>query len=123
MELFFCLYRNEWDNPVQCNSNHSRLMGFLAALPPIWRLLQCLRRYRDTRNIFPHLINGGKYTMTILAAVCLSLYRISGSHGNLALFITFSLVNSVYCCKSNSPTQLDATSFFFLFCTYPWPFL
>lgn len=78
-------------------------MGFLAALPPIWRFLQCIRRYKDTRNVFPHLVNCGKYTMTILCTVALSMYRISGTHGNLALFITFSVINSVYCCKSRHP--------------------
>lgn len=96
IELFFCLYVNSWNNPSQCNSNHSRLLGFFSTLPPIWRLLQCIRRYRDTRNVFPHLVNGGKYTMTIVSYVALSLYRIQESHSNLALFITFSTMNSVY---------------------------
>ncbi|WDK12756.1 EXS family protein [Colletotrichum graminicola] len=96
IELFFCLYANAWDNPTQCNSNHSRLLGFLGALPPIWRFLQCLRRYRDTRNIFPHLVNGGKYTMSILAAMSLSMYRIDNTHGNLAMFVTFATINAVY---------------------------
>lgn len=72
-------------------------MGFLAALPPIWRFLQCIRRYKDTRNIFPHLVNCGKYTMTIMSAVTLSLYRLDGSQTKLAIFITFSLINSIYC--------------------------
>ncbi|KAH6691389.1 EXS family-domain-containing protein [Plectosphaerella plurivora] len=96
VSLFFCLYANEWENPVQCNSNHSRLMGFFGALPPIWRLLQCLRRYYDTRNIFPHLINGGKYCMSIMAAVTLSLYRMNGTRSNLGMFIAFATVNGVY---------------------------
>ncbi|KAM0291622.1 hypothetical protein ACHAO9_003749 [Fusarium lateritium] len=97
IELFFCLYANYWQNPVQCNSSHSRALGFLTALPPIWRFLQCLRRYKDTRNVFPHLVNGGKYTVSILAAVMLSLYRMHNSNTHLALFITFSTINSVYC--------------------------
>lgn len=35
--------------------------------------------------------------MTITAAVTLSLYRIDGSNTTLALFATFSVVNSIYC--------------------------
>ncbi|CAH0005264.1 unnamed protein product [Clonostachys byssicola] len=97
IELFFCLYARGWNDPDQCNSSHSRLMGFLTALPPIWRFLQCLRRYYDTRNVFPHLANGGKYTMSIMAAVTLSMYRIENTREKLALFITFSLLNSIYC--------------------------
>ncbi|KAM0493701.1 hypothetical protein ACHAP9_008609 [Verticillium nonalfalfae] len=96
VSLFFCLYANHWDEPKQCNSSHSRLIGFFGAIPPIWRFLQCLRRYRDTRNIFPHLVNGGKYTMSILAAITLSVYRISGTHTNLAAFIVFATINGVY---------------------------
>ncbi|KAL1841452.1 hypothetical protein VTJ49DRAFT_7067 [Mycothermus thermophilus] len=97
IELFFCLYANSWNNPEQCNSSHSRLLGFFSALPPIWRALQCIRRYYDTRNWFPHLANCGKYTMTIITAVWLSLYRIGDSHTNLSLFITFATINAVYC--------------------------
>ncbi|KAL5090946.1 hypothetical protein Trisim1_012446 [Trichoderma cf. simile WF8] len=96
IELFFCLYANHWDNPGQCNSTSSRLLGFLTTLPAIWRFLQCIRRYKDTRNIFPHLVNCGKYTATILSYLCLSLYRIHQSHSNLALFVTFSTINGVY---------------------------
>ncbi|KAL2760385.1 hypothetical protein ACRALDRAFT_2024380 [Sodiomyces alcalophilus JCM 7366] len=96
VSLFSCLYANHWDNPPQCNSNNSRWMGFLAALPAIWRLFQCLRRYRDTKNIFPHLVNGGKYSMSIMTAVSLSVYRIQGSRGNLAFFVVFGLINGVY---------------------------
>ncbi|KAK4043450.1 hypothetical protein C8A01DRAFT_32376 [Parachaetomium inaequale] len=97
IELFFCLYAHSWNDPVQCNSSHSRLLGFFAALPPIWRALQCIRRYRDTRNVFPHLVNCGKYTMTILTAVWLSLYRIGDTRTNLSFFIAFATINAVYC--------------------------
>lgn len=99
IELFFCLYSNDWENPSQCNSSNSRLLGFLTAVPALWRFFQCLRRYRDTRNVFPHLVNGGKYSMTILSYVTLSIYRIDRTNGNMALFIFFSVVNSIYCCK------------------------
>ena len=97
IELFFCLYARHWSQPVQCNSTHSRLLGFLSCLPGIWRLLQCLRRYYDTRNAFPHLVNGGKYTFTILASMTLSLYRIDQSFSLKALFVFCATVNSIYC--------------------------
>ncbi|KAK8856917.1 EXS family-domain-containing protein [Apiospora arundinis] len=97
VELFFCLYARSWNDPSQCNSSHSRLLGFFNTVPAIWRAFQCIRRYADTKNMFPHLVNCGKYTMTILAAVMLSLYRIHDTHSNLALFVTFSTVNAIYC--------------------------
>jgi hypothetical protein len=107
IELFFCLYGHGWDNPPQCNSSHSRALGFLTTLPAIWRLLQCLRRYKDTRNVFPHLVNCGKYGMTVLYYMTLSLYRIENSHGNLALFITFAAINSFYCSEYSLRWALD----------------
>ncbi|RYC65373.1 hypothetical protein CHU98_g845 [Xylaria longipes] len=96
VELFFCLYANYWENPPICNSNHSRLLGFFSTLPAVWRALQCIRRYHDTKNVFPHLVNCGKYIMTILSYVALSLFRINNTHSNLALFITFSTINGLY---------------------------
>jgi len=72
------------------------VLGFLSALPGIWRLLQCFRRYYDTRAVFPHLVNGGKYGMTIIYYVTLSMYRINQTTGMLALFITFAALNAVY---------------------------
>ncbi|KAI3339816.1 EXS family-domain-containing protein [Ustulina deusta] len=96
VELFFCLYANYWDNPPMCNSSSSRLLGFFSTLPAIWRALQCIRRYHDTKNVFPHLVNCGKYIMTILSYVTLSLYRIQKTHTNLAFFITFSVANGIY---------------------------
>ncbi|KAI0525490.1 EXS family-domain-containing protein [Xylaria bambusicola] len=96
VELFFCLYANYWENPPMCNSSHSRLLGFFTTLPGIWRALQCLRRYYDTKNMFPHLVNCGKYIMTILSYVMLSLYRIQNTHSHLALYIAFAVINGLY---------------------------
>ncbi|KAI4275638.1 MAG: hypothetical protein LQ337_003069 [Flavoplaca oasis] len=95
--LFFCLYANQWNNPGRCNSSHSRLLGFFSTLPGIWRGLQCLRRYYDTRNAFPHLVNFGKYSFTILTYMSLSLYRIDQTFRLKALFIACASVNAVYC--------------------------
>ncbi|CZR68201.1 related to SYG1 protein [Phialocephala subalpina] len=96
LELFFCLYAHFWNNPTHCNSTHSRLLGFFTTFPGIWRALQCIRRYFDTRNVFPHLVNCGKYTFTILSYVTLSIYRIDQKGHNLAVFILFSALNSIY---------------------------
>jgi len=97
IELFFCLYARNWSSPGQCNSTHSRTLGFFSTLPGIWRALQCLRRYYDTRNAFPHLVNCGKYTFTILFYMSLSLFRIHQTPSLKALFIFCATVNSIYC--------------------------
>ena len=97
--LFSCLYVREWNEPGMCNSSKSRLLGFFTCLPGIWRFLQCLRRYRDTKNAFPHLANAGKYACTVGYYVALSLWRIDRSEESKAMFIALGTVNSVYCCK------------------------
>lgn len=101
VELFFCLYAaRNWNDPNQCNSTSSKLLGFLSAVPGIWRALQCLRRYYDTRNAFPHLVNCGKYLCTILFYVSLSVYRIDEAVSTRAVFIICATVNSIYTCMS-----------------------
>ncbi|KAG8628181.1 hypothetical protein KVT40_004054 [Elsinoe batatas] len=98
LETFFCLYHQRpiWSRPPMCGSSHSRLLGFLTCLPGIWRALQCIRRYKDTRNFFPHLVNCGKYFCTIVYYLTLSLYRMNQNSHMKALFITFALVNALY---------------------------
>ncbi|EFR00998.1 SPX/EXS domain-containing protein [Nannizzia gypsea CBS 118893] len=94
--LFFCLYASRWDNPPMCNSSHSRALGFVTTVPSIWRGFQCLRRYYDTRNAFPHLVNFGKYSFSILYYLTLSLYRIDKSDTLRGIFITFACLNAIY---------------------------
>ncbi|KAI1969689.1 Xenotropic and polytropic retrovirus receptor 1 [Ophidiomyces ophidiicola] len=96
LSLFFCLYGSNWLDPAHCNSSRSRAMGFLTTLPSIWRALQCLRRYRDTKNLFPHVVNFGKYSCSILYYMTLSLYRIKRVESLHALFISFALINAIY---------------------------
>ena len=96
-ELFFCLYAHHWRDPPQCNSNHSHLLGFFTTIPAIWRALQCLRRYYDSRNWFPHLANFAKYLCNILYYMSLSLYRMNLTPQYRAVFITLAAVNGVYC--------------------------
>ncbi|KAJ5620776.1 SPX N-terminal [Penicillium lagena] len=94
--LFFCLYSVHWNNAAQCNSSHSRLLGFFTCLPSVWRAFQCIRRYVDTKNAFPHLLNLGKYIFGVLYYATLSMYRIDRDKRYQASFITFALLNAVY---------------------------
>ncbi|KAJ5795153.1 SPX N-terminal [Penicillium paradoxum] len=96
IELFFCLYASYWDYPPKCNSSHSRLLGFFQCLPSVWRAFQCIRRYSDTKNAFPHLLNLGKYIFGVLYYATLSMYRIDLQTRFQATFITFALLNAVY---------------------------
>lgn len=64
-------------------------------LPAWFRFAQCLRRYRDTREGFPHLVNAGKYSTTFLAVIFSTLNAVY--HGPFFyLWIIFSVVSSLY---------------------------
>lgn len=101
LEVFFCVYRFNWNNPAQCNSNHSKLLGFFTCLPAVWRFLQCIRRYKDSGNWFPHLANCAKYTGNIMYYMTLSLYRLNIRTDNArtyrTVFIVFACLNGIYC--------------------------
>ncbi|CAN6614750.1 hypothetical protein TRVA0_006S00386 [Trichomonascus vanleenenianus] len=103
--FFFCLYATDWINVYpgspttsRCSSSKSRLLGFLNCLPGIWRFLQCIRRFLDTGDWFPHLANAAKYSCLILYYMFLSLLRIDRGESTpiRAMFILFASLNSVY---------------------------
>lgn len=103
LSFFFCLYAHLWRGIINgnsgantCGSNKSRSMGFLQSLPSIWRLLQCLRRFADSGDGFPHLANMVKYGLTTIYYCLLSVYRINVNGRNKAVFIVFASINSVY---------------------------
>ncbi|KAG5460673.1 MAG: EXS family-domain-containing protein, partial [Olpidium bornovanus] len=67
LQTFSCTYSHNWATDVErpCTVQFSWVTPFVSMLPGVWRTLQCLRRYRDTRQAFPHLVNAGKYTTSI----------------------------------------------------------
>ncbi|KAH7383472.1 SPX domain-containing protein [Cadophora sp. MPI-SDFR-AT-0126] len=87
----------DWQQLSEFPSFLILLWGFFVWLNFSRFALQCLRRYYDTRNVFPHLVNCGKYGMTILYYVALSIYRIDHGKGHLEVFITFATINAIYC--------------------------
>lgn len=100
LSFFFCMYATNWQDVIEgelaCGSSRSHLMGFFSALPAVWRLLQCLRRYADSGDWFPHLANMGKYSFTVIYYATLSVYRIHSTTSNRAVFILFATINSVF---------------------------
>lgn len=41
----------------------------MACIPAWLRFAQCLRRYRDTKETFPHIINAVKYSTTFFVII------------------------------------------------------
>ncbi|KTF83296.1 hypothetical protein cypCar_00024858 [Cyprinus carpio] len=59
----------------RCNSYSYGVRAIIHCLPAWLRFVQCLRRYRDTKRAFPHLVNAGKYSTTFFVVTFAALYR------------------------------------------------
>ena len=61
-----------------------------------FRFAQCFRRFRDTRHAFPHLVNAGKYSTTLVANLFEFLSNVTFG------FARQGLQNYVgFCCRQN----------------------
>ncbi|KAI8879556.1 EXS-domain-containing protein [Backusella circina FSU 941] len=76
---FFCSYAWHWDQlATHCTIWRYLYTPIIASLPPWWRLLQCVRRYIDSKESV-HVYNGLKYTTSILATLITGYRRIYGN--------------------------------------------
>ncbi|XP_012162954.1 xenotropic and polytropic retrovirus receptor 1-like isoform X3 [Ceratitis capitata] len=92
------------DDPNSCVARNTVLFPVVLALPAWFRLAQCLRRYHDTRRVFPFIVNAGKYSMTFVVA--LFGYLMAGTRLSYEyffdnpfvwFFIISNVVQTVYC--------------------------
>ncbi|UJR07238.1 hypothetical protein I4U23_011526 [Adineta vaga] len=112
LEFFICFYING-NNISSTSSSHTFfcsgwsqivLQSFFLLLPSWFRFWQCIRRYRDTKQKFPHLVNAGKYASTLFVAVTNALRRAKNfdyhqhklENPFLYLWILTSLISSTY---------------------------
>lgn len=72
-EFLLCFYftNGNWLEAKTANFclNDFYVRPVVACLPAWFRFAQCLRRYRDSKEAFPHLFNAGKYSTTFLVAI------------------------------------------------------
>lgn len=52
-----------------CVQYVSILHPIVAILPAYFRFAQCIRRYRDTKEAFPHLVNAAKYATSFFVVI------------------------------------------------------
>ncbi|KAF3834725.1 hypothetical protein F7725_027283 [Dissostichus mawsoni] len=85
-----------------CHSYSYGLRAVIQCLPAWFRFVQCLRRYRDTKRAFPHLVNAGKYSTTFFVVTFAALYATHREQGHtdadmfFYLLIVFSSISSLY---------------------------
>ncbi|KAI1891935.1 hypothetical protein AGOR_G00148830 [Albula goreensis] len=85
-----------------CHSYSYGIRAIIQCLPAWFRFVQCLRRYRDTKRAFPHLVNAGKYSTTFFVVTFAALYSThkAQDHSDAEVFfyllIVFSAISSLY---------------------------
>jgi hypothetical protein len=92
MTCFFCT--GDWLDSSKAECGYVSPTNYVVAILPYWfRFLQCLKRYKDTEAA-PHLINAGKYSMSIL----MNIANIFHSNNNLALtiYIAIGVISTFY---------------------------
>ncbi|XP_012261943.1 xenotropic and polytropic retrovirus receptor 1 [Athalia rosae] len=87
----------------RCMSGSYIVRPIVNCLPAWFRFAQCIRRYRDSKEAFPHLANAGKYSTTFLVVITTTLRGLhEGDYDNhwdspwLWLWVAASLINSIY---------------------------
>ncbi|KAG0017389.1 hypothetical protein BGZ81_010774 [Podila clonocystis] len=96
-EFALCAYSRQWsDLGHTCQTSHMWITPFVTGLPAWFRFLQCLRRYRDTLEWFPHMLNAGKYTSSLVNLFVYFSYRHYGGHALKAAYILIATFTSVY---------------------------
>ena len=80
-----------------CMSNGSGVRPLLSCLPALWRFLQCLRSFYDTRN-GRHLFNAAKYCTTFPVVFFATLFSTRVPHGTSVLSLGFLDVGWIVVC-------------------------
>ncbi|KAF9926115.1 Xenotropic and polytropic retrovirus receptor 1 [Linnemannia zychae] len=96
-EFAICAYIQQWsDLGIKCATSHMWVTPFVTALPAWLRFMQCLRRYHDTFEWFPHLLNAGKYTCSLIQIFVYFSFRHYGGNSLKAAYIMVSIIASIY---------------------------
>lgn len=89
-----CLTFNNSDDD-KCKYEKLMWIAVLSCLPSYWRSLQCVRRYLDSYDWFPHLLNAFKYVIGIFFNASLYWYKSWPQSSKFkVLLIVFGTLNS-----------------------------
>ncbi|KAJ2615771.1 Signal transduction protein [Coemansia sp. RSA 1804] len=95
--VFGCASANHWsDLDDVCDTTQWWSNAAFLMLPNLLRLLQCIRRFLDSGDAFPHLANGAKYASTIITIWLASANRIAGGTAWRSLWVASAIVNSCF---------------------------
>jgi len=100
LEYTFCFFLYDaWTGTDACAAANPVLRPLIAVLPGLWRFLQCLRRYKDSRE-YAHLLNAAKYSCSFFVAICSAIRGASiGQEQNELVFVLWLfgiVVSTIY---------------------------
>ncbi|KAM9325605.1 solute carrier family 53 member 1 [Gastrophryne carolinensis] len=107
LEFMICYYSFElnWGSSTglingehgKCNTYSYGVRAVVQCIPAWLRFIQCLRRYRDTRRAFPHLVNAGKYSTTFFMVTFAALYQThkARDHSDAQVFFYLWIISYV----------------------------
>ncbi|CAG5071454.1 Protein of unknown function, partial [Cotesia congregata] len=104
--ICFYLTNGDWlqaHDTTQCMSGSLIVRPIVNCLPAWFRFAQCLRRYKDSKEAFPHLANAGKYSTTFLVVISNTLrsyyadqYKSNWENPWLWFWLASCIINSIY---------------------------
>ncbi|XP_031565789.1 xenotropic and polytropic retrovirus receptor 1 homolog [Actinia tenebrosa] len=100
-QYIICFYSHDWhvDSKERiCDTNLYGLRPLVACLPAWFRFAQCLRRYKDTRDVFPHLVNAGKYSTSFFVVAFSTLAKSNSPESDkfFLLWIVAAIISTCY---------------------------
>ncbi|KAJ2779756.1 Signal transduction protein [Coemansia javaensis] len=92
-----CAASNDWTGLDEaCNTTQWWANAAFLMLPNLLRLLQCLRRYADSGDAFPHLANGAKYSSTIVTVWLATANNVFGGGAWKPVWVASAIINSCF---------------------------
>ncbi|PIA17821.1 EXS-domain-containing protein [Coemansia reversa NRRL 1564] len=92
-----CAGNNHWSNLNEtCDTTHWWSNAALLMMPNVFRLVQCIRRFYDSGDAFPHLANGAKYSSTIITIWLATTNQIVGGSVWKPIWVTSAIINSCF---------------------------
>lgn len=83
LTCFYISNSDNWSNTgtvSHCMEKDFIIRPIVNCLPAWFRFAQCLRRYKDSKEAFPHLLNAGKYSTTFLVVLFATLRNFNASN-------------------------------------------
>lgn len=97
VQAFVCAYTERWENlGATCTMGATYFIAVPTSFPALWRLSQCLLRWRQTGNAWPHGANAVKYIMSLLVIWFSTWSKISGLLAARVLWIVTAAISAVY---------------------------